>query len=385
MPLARRMQAINPFRVVDVMERAWEAERAGRHIVHLEVGEPDFGTPAPVVEAATRFIADGRVHYTSSLGIPQLREAISGYYAWRFGLDVPARRIVVTTGASGALLLALAATVDRDDEILVTDPGYPCNRNLIRLCDGQPRPVPVGAASDYQLTAELAEEHWGPATGGVLVATPSNPTGTIVPPAELGAIAVLAAERGGLCFVDEIYGELVYDTPPHTVLSQAADVFVISSFSKTFGMTGWRLGWMVCPQWALRAVEMLAQNAYISPPVPAQHGGVAAFTADVWAVVEERRCAFKERRDLLVEGLREIGFGVPVTPQGAFYVYAESDAFGPDSFALAGRLLDEAGVAAVAGNDFGDFEAERHLRFSYTTSRKEIATGLERLEACLRP
>lgn len=382
--LANRMAAISPFRVVDVMERAWELERAGRNVVHLEVGAPDFGTPAPVVEAAARFIADGRVHYTSSLGIPSLREAISGYYASRFGLDVPPRRVVVTTGASGALLLALAATVDRDDEILLTDPGYPCNRNLIRLCEGLPRAVPVGSASNYQLTAGLVDRHWSEATRGVLLATPSNPTGTVVPPAELGAIAALVAERGGLCFVDEIYGELVYDAPPHTVLADSDDVFVISSFSKTFGMTGWRLGWMVCPEWALRAVEVLAQNAYISPPVPAQYGAVAAFTPEVWAVVEERRAAFKERRDLLVAGLREIGFGTPATPQGAFYLYARGDAFCSDTSELVDRLLTQAGVAITPGNDFGDFEAERHVRFSYTTSLDQITLGLERMAACLR-
>ena len=265
-PLARRTTTITPFRVVDVMEAAWAAERAGRSIVHLEVGEPDFGTPEPVVEAAGKAIADGRVRYTSSLGIPELREAISGYYADRFGVDVPARRVVVTTGASGALLLALAATVDRDHEVLLADPGYPCNRNLIRLCEGVPVGIPVGADTDYQLTAALVAGRWTARTWAVLLATPSNPTGTVVPPGELAAIAAGAADRGGVCFVDEIYGELVYDRPPATVLASTDTSFVVNSFSKTFGMTGWRLGWMVCPDWALAAVEALSQNAFISPP-----------------------------------------------------------------------------------------------------------------------
>jgi aspartate/methionine/tyrosine aminotransferase len=378
------MDAITPFRTVDVMERAWAAERAGRSIVHFEVGEPDFGTPAAVVDTASRAIAGGRVHYTSSLGIPPLREAISGYYASRFGIDVPPARIVVTTGASGALLLALAATVDRDDTVLLTDPGYPCNRNLIRLCEGVPRPIPVAANTDYQLTAGLVAEHWDETTRGVLLATPSNPTGTIVPPAELAAIAAEVAGRGGICFVDEIYGELVYNTPPTTILASTDDPFVVNSFSKTFGMTGWRLGWMVCPDWAVPAVEMLAQNAYISPPAPAQFGAVAAFTPDVWALVEERRAAFRARRDLLVDGLREIGFSVPVTPQGAFYVYAGTEGLHPDSFTLARRLLDEAGVAVVPGNDYGDFQPERHVRFSYTTSLDQITEGLRRLAAWAR-
>src|SRR5438270_11518852 len=218
-PLAPRTTTITPFRVVDVMEAAWAAERAGRSIVHLEVGEPDFGTPAPVVEAATKAIADGRVRYTSSLGLPALRETISGYYAGRFGIDVPTRRVVVTTGASGALLLALAATVDRDDGVLLADPGYPCNRNLIRLCDGLPVGLPVGAETDYQLTAGLVADGWSPSTKAVLLASPSNPTGTMVAPKELAAIAAEADGRGGVCFVDEIYGELVYDRAPATVLA----------------------------------------------------------------------------------------------------------------------------------------------------------------------
>ena len=377
--LARRMADITPFRTVDVMEAAWAAERAGRSIVHLEVGEPDFGTPPPVVEAASKAIADGRVRYTSSLGIPELREAISGYYADRFGVDVPARRVVVTTGASGALLLALAATINRDDQVLLSDPGYPCNGNLIRLCEGEPRRIPVGALTDYQLTAELVAGGWTPRSRAVLLASPSNPTGTVVPPGELAAIAAEAERRGGVCFVDEIYGELVYDRAPATVLASTETAFVINSFSKTFGMTGWRLGWMVCPDWALRAIETLAQNAFISPPAPAQYGGLAAFTREVWATVEERRQAFAARRDLLVDGLRAAGFGVPVMPQGAFYLYARSDTLDSDSMRLAHRLLDEAGIAAVGGLDYGDHEPHAHMRFSYTTSIEQIIEGVRRL------
>jgi aspartate/methionine/tyrosine aminotransferase len=384
--LARRTGDITPFRVVDVMEAAWAAERAGRSVVHLEVGEPDFGTPAPVVEAVTKAITDGRVRYTSSLGLPELRERISAYYAERFGVEVPVRRVVVTPGASGALLLALAATVDRDDAVLLADPGYPCNRNLIRLCEGLPVGVPVGADTDYQLTAGLVADRWDDRVRGVLLATPSNPTGTLVPPDELAAIVAETDRRGGVCFVDEIYGELVYDRAPATVLAAPGPVdsgapFVINSFSKTFGMTGWRLGWMVCPDWALPAVEALAQNAFISPPAPSQYGGVAAFTPEVWAVVEERRQAFAARRDVLVDGLRRSGFGVPVTPQGAFYVYARSDGLDTDSMRLARRLLDEAGVAAVPGCDFGDHEPAAHLRFSYTTSLDQITAGVRRLAA----
>ena len=215
----------------------------------------------------------------------------------------------------------------------------------------------------------------------MLLASPSNPTGTLVAPPELAAIAAESEARNGVCFVDEIYGELVYDRAAATVLADSDSPFVVNSFSKTFGMTGWRLGWMVCPDWALPAVEALAQNAFIAPPAPAQYGGLAAFTPEVWATVEQRRQAFAARRDVLLDGLRTAGFGVPVTPQGAFYIYARSDALGPDSMGLARRLLDEAGVAAVPGCDFGDHEPGAHLRFSYTTSLDQIAEGVRRLIA----
>jgi aspartate/methionine/tyrosine aminotransferase len=383
--LARRTEAIAPFRVVEVMERAWALERQGRSIVKFIVGEPDFGTPQPVVAAATAAIADGLVHYTPALGILELRDAIDGYYVERFGVTVPRERIVVTTGASGALLLALAATIDRDRTLLMADPGYPCNRNFVPLFEGTAQPVPVDASTQYQLTAALVDAQWNEATAGVLLATPANPTGTVVAPDELAAIARTAEARGGVCFVDEIYGELVYDVAPATVLARTDGAFVFNSFSKTFGMTGWRLGWMVCPDWALPAVEALAQNMYISPPAPAQRGAVAAFAPAVWHEVERRRKEFEARRDLLVSGLRSIGFGVPVVPQGAFYVYAEIDRFSDDSSSFARRLLDEAGVAVTPGDDFGTHLAHRHVRFSYTTSLEQISLGLDRLTALLGP
>ena len=377
------MTDIEPFRVVEVMEAAWELEAAGRRLVWLVAGEPDFGTPEAVVAAAARAAAGGHVHYTASLGIPPLRQAISGYYADRFGVDVPAERIAVTTGASSALLMALAATVDPDREILLTDPGYPCNRTFVRLSEGVPIGVPVGADTDFQLTAGLVGSAWTAATAGVLLATPSNPTGTIVAPDELAAIADVVAGRDGVLYVDEIYGELVYDRPGHTVLSHTDDAFVINSFSKTFGMTGWRLGWLVMPPWAVEAVRTLAQNMYISPPAPAQHGGLAAFTPAVWDIVEERRLAFRARRDLLVAGLREIGFTVASMPEGAFYVYAGIRAFDDDSSAFARRLLHEAGVAVTPGRDFGTHRAADHVRFSYTTSLEQIEEGLDRLASHL--
>ena len=381
--LAARTRDIAPFRVVEVMEKAWAVEATGRSVVHLTAGEPDFGTPAPVVDAAARAIADGQVGYTSSIGIPALREAISRYYAERFNVEVPASRIVVTAGASAALVLAFGATLEARDEVILSDPGYPCNRNLIRLYDAEAVGAPVGPAENYQLTIESVAAHWSDRTRGVLICTPSNPTGTLIDAADLAELVRWTTNRGGLAFVDEIYGELVYDRPPSTALSSSSDAFVVNSFSKTFGMTGWRLGWLVCPEWALDAVTRLAQNLYISPPTPAQFGALAAFTPEVWEIVEQRRGLFLERRDLLVSGLRQLGFGVPVTPQGAFYVYARCDRFG-DSSEFVDRLLREAGVAVVPGNDFGLFEAEAHVRLSYTTSVDQIHEALARLDAFTR-
>ncbi len=382
--LAARMDTIAPFRVVEVMEKAWEVQATGRSVVHLVAGEPDFGTPAPVVDAASKAIADGHVHYTSSLGIPPLREAISRYYAERLGVDVPASRIVVTTGGSAALLLAFGATLDAGDQVVMSDPGYPCNRNLIRLYGAQPVGARVGPADNYQLSIETAARAWTDQTRGLLVGTPSNPTGTAIPAADLAELVRWTARRDALCFVDEVYGELVYDTAPFTALTESDEVFVVNSFSKTFGMTGWRLGWLVCPDWAIDAVTRLAQNVYISPPVPAQFGALAAFTPEVWAIVEERRRLFQGRRDLLVGGLRALGFGVPVMPQGAFYVYARCDRFATDSSELVSRLLNEAGVAVVPGDDFGAFEAEHHVRFSYAASLEQLQEALTRLDAFVR-
>jgi aspartate/methionine/tyrosine aminotransferase len=313
-----------------------------------------------------------------------LREPISSYYAERFGVDVAPSRIVVTAGASAALVLAFGATLDAGDEVILSDPGYPCNRNLIRLYGAAPVGAPVGPADNYQLSIDALAARWTDRTRGVLIGTPANPTGTALTLQELGELLRWTTGRGGLSFVDEVYGELVYDRPRATALSCSGDVFVVNSFSKTFGMTGWRLGWLVCPEWAIDAVTRLAQNLYISPPGPAQFGALAAFTPEVWAIVEQRRVVFEARRDLLVGGLRELGFGVPLMPQGAFYVYARCDRFAADSSELVWRLLNEAGVAVAPGDDFGAFEAERHVRFSYAASLDALHEALARLDAFAR-
>jgi aspartate/methionine/tyrosine aminotransferase len=377
--LARRAADISPFRVVEVMERAWRVEASGRSVIHLVAGEPDFGTPAPVVQAAARAMDGGRLHYTPALGLPELRDALAAYYAERLGVEVPDRRIVVTTGASAALLLAFGATVDPGGEVLVTDPGYPCNANLVKLYGGIPVGVPVDAGTGYQPGPGTLDGARTGATTGVLVGTPANPTGAVMPAADLEAVIGWAAATGLTCYVDEVYGELVYDRDPSTAASLSDDVFVIGSFSKTFGMTGWRLGWLVCPDWALDAVRRLAQNMYISPPAPAQAAGIAALQPEVWDEVAHRIEVLRRRRDVMVAGLRAVGFDVPRVPEGAFYAYAGCGALCGDSSELVDRLLNDAGVAVAPGNDFGAHRAAGHVRFSYAASTEQIEEALERM------
>ncbi|HJU21180.1 MAG TPA: aminotransferase class I/II-fold pyridoxal phosphate-dependent enzyme, partial [Casimicrobiaceae bacterium] len=310
--LAARVGAIEPFHVMEVQTAARALEAAGRSVIHMEIGEPDFPTPEPVLEAARRAIADGHLHYTSALGLPELREAIARDYASRYGVDVDPQRVIVTSGSSAALLLVMALLVDRGDEVLLADPGYPCNRHFVRLLEGTPIGIPVTPDARYQLTAELIERNWRARTRGVLIATPSNPTGTTVPYEEMRRIATLVERLRGRLVVDEIYLGLTYGEKPRSVLGFAHDAFVVSSFSKLFNMTGWRLGWIVAPKAHVRDLEKLAQNLYISPPTPSQYAALACFTPQTHAIVEERRRAFQARRDFLVPALRELGFRIPV-------------------------------------------------------------------------
>jgi aspartate/methionine/tyrosine aminotransferase len=377
--LARRMEGIAPFHVMALLARARALEAQGRSIVHMEIGEPDFPTPRPVCEAAIRLIATGQLFYTQSLGLPALREAISRFYAERYAVHVPPSRIVVTPGASAALLLAVTALVNAGDEVLMADPCYPCNRNFVRMLGGTPVAVPVGAQSAYQLLPEMVERHWSARTKAVMVASPSNPTGTLMPEDSLRRIAAISEERGGALIVDEIYHGLVYDGSCTTALKLNDDVFVINSFSKYFNMTGWRLGWMVVPERFVSDLDKLAQNVYLSAPTAAQHAALAAFEPATLAILEERRAEFKQRRDFLVPALRTLGFRIPVVPQGAFYVYADCSAFTADSFAFARDLLEGAGVAITPGADFGAHGAERHVRFAYTNAVAVLDDGVRRI------
>jgi len=382
--LARRVAEIEPFHVMALLARARELEAQGRSIVHMEIGEPDFPTPEPILRAGLRALQKGELFYSPACGLPQLREAIAGYYRTRYGVELPPSRILVTTGASAALLLACAALVDPGDEVLLADPGYPANRHFVRVFEGVPRLVPVDAGSGYQLAPDHLEQHWGTRTAAALVATPANPTGTLVSAERLSGMAEFARERGGVLIVDEIYHGLVYEGDYTTAAALAEDVFVINSFSKYFNMTGWRLGWMVAPERAVGELDKLAQNLYLAAPTPAQLAALAAFEPETLAILEDRRREFQERRDYLVPALRGLGFEIPVMPQGAFYVYAGCGRLTRDSFAFARDLLEQAGVAITPGVDFGANAPERHVRFAYTSSIDRLREGVSRIAAFLK-
>jgi aspartate/methionine/tyrosine aminotransferase len=382
---AARALAVEPFHAMRVLARAKELEAQGRDIVHMEVGEPDFATPAPIVEAGRRALADGLTRYTPATGLPLLREAIAHYYGERYAVPVRPGCVLVTPGASGALNLVLAGLLDPGDEVLLADPGYPCYRHLVGLLGGRPRLVALGPDSGFKLTAERAAAAWSPGVRVVLVASPSNPTGSVLEPTELAALYHLAQARGAALVVDEIYQGLVYDTTDHTALAVGSEgLFVVNSFSKYFGMTGWRLGWAVCPDDFAQVLDRIAQNLYLAAPTLAQHAALAAFGPETRALIEARCVEYRHRRDFLIEALERLGFAFAGRPQGAFYLYADAAVFGMPSADLAADLLEHAGVAVTPGLDFGLTGAERYLRFAYTTDLARLEEGERRLGGWLR-
>ena len=381
---ARRVADIEPFRVVEVLARATELAATGRDIVHMAAGEPDFATAGPIVEAGRAALASGATYYTQAAGIPQLREALSQFYADEYGLDISPRRIMVTPGASGALLLLSSLLINPGDGMLMTDPGYPCNRHFLRLVEGRGQLVPVDAGSNYQLTAELVAANWRDNTIGVMVASPANPTGTVLDREELSALSREVRARQGYLVVDEIYHGLGYDAPTPSVLEVDPDAFVINSFSKYFGMTGWRLGWLVAPEAAVEEMEKLAQNLFISLSTMAQYAALAGFEPGTREILDRRREIFRQRRDYLLPAVRELGFTVPCAPQGAFYIYADASRFTSDSQAFCLQLLEEHGVALTPGLDFGHYRSQQHIRFSYTTGLERLELAVSRLAAVLR-
>ncbi|MDA0225653.1 MAG: aminotransferase class I/II-fold pyridoxal phosphate-dependent enzyme, partial [Proteobacteria bacterium] len=350
---AARAAAIGPFEVMEVLARAQALESGGRHVVHMEIGEPDFTAPPQVVDAAVRALRAGATAYTVALGLGALREAIATHHTTRLGAPVDPARVAVTAGASGALLLVAALYVDPGDEVLVPDPGYPGYRHIVRAFEGVPRALPVDAENGFQPTLEAVRAAWGPRTIGLLLGSPSNPAGTVIARDELERIATFIAARGGVLIVDEIYQGLVYDAAPRSAADLDGEVVLVNSFSKYFCMTGWRLGWAILPLDRIKAFERLAQHLFICPPSVAQHAALAAFEPATLEILETRREEFRRRRDRLVPGLEAAGLRVPAHPDGAFYVYADCSALASDARDFAMALLEQEGVAATPGADFG--------------------------------
>lgn len=380
---ADRTRTVAPFLAMEFGKRAAALEAQGHHVIKLSLGEPDFGAPPSVVQAMHKALDQNRTAYTPALGIPELRQAISRHYATTHDVDIDPGRVIVTAGASAALLLLTAALVNSGDEVLVGDPSYPCNRHFLTSFGARVNLVPTAVETSYQLDLSLVQQHWESRTCGLMIATPSNPTGTSVPPNELGAICRFARERGGWRIVDEIYLGLQDGTSSRThartVLAEDPGALVINSFSKYFGMTGWRLGWCVVPQTMVDVVERLAQNYYICPSAPAQYAAVTCFDPESIAECERRRTLLVRRRALVLQGLQGIGLKVPVEPDGAFYVYIDISSTGMNAMRFCERALEEAYVSLTPGQDFGHWGADQHVRLSYAASESDLGEALARL------
>lgn len=381
--LAHKLEHIEPFHVMELVKRAEAMQAAGRDIVHMSIGEPDFTAIPEVVAALEQAARDGRSQYTPALGLPALREAIARFQGEHFGTPIDPARVIVTAGASGALTLACAALLDPGAEVLMADPAYPCNRHIVTAAGGVPRLIATSAEGRFQLSARQVATHWHKATAGVIVASPSNPTGTTIAPAALAELVDEVRARDGFTLVDEIYLGLSYDQPPRSAAALGDDVILVNSFSKYFHMTGWRLGWLVVPPALVPAFEKLAQNLVICASALAQHAALACFTPAALAQFEARRAAFQTRRDLVLSAFERLGLAVPVRPDGAFYVYADVSAHSEDSQAFAEAMLRETGVCAVPGMDFGHVGARRYMRFSYANSVPRLHEAMARLERWL--
>ena len=380
---AKRLEHIEPFHVMRIITRAMEIQASGVDVVNLAVGEPDFPTPSLIVDAAVNALKADSMRYLPALGRDELREAISQWYQQKYAIHVPKERIAVTTGSSGALLLTMGVLVSPGDEILMSDPSYPCNRNFVSTMEGASTLIPVGPETSYQLTAELVEKNWTDRTVGVMVASPSNPTGTMIEHDVLRDIHRVVQANAGTLIVDEIYHGITYGQDAASALDFADDVFVINSFSKFFSMTGWRLGWAVVPDRFINSFETLAQNLYISSPDVAHKAAAAAFHSDGIKAGNLYRSVYQEQRDYLVTELKNIGFRIPVEPTGAIYIYADCSEFSNDSFQFCQDLLEKAGVAIAPGLDFGFNQANQHVRFSFPKPVSILTEGVRRIRAHL--
>jgi aspartate/methionine/tyrosine aminotransferase len=393
MRISARAQRIEPFYVMEVAKAAsalaQEVAHSGQPMIFLNIGEPDFTAPPLVQEAAARAVHNGTTQYTQATGLAPLRERISAWYASRFGVDVPARRIVITAGASAALQLACLALIESGDEILMPDPSYPCNRHFVSAAEGNAVLIPTTAQERFQLSAAKVEAAWTPRTRGVLLASPSNPTGTSIRPAEMARIHSFVSGKGGITLLDEIYLGLSHDDAfGQTALALDDQLISINSFSKYFNMTGWRLGWLVVPDALVPVVERLAQNLFICPSTIAQHAALACFEAESIAEYERRRAEFKARRDWFIPALNDMGLNVPVMPDGAFYAWADCTAacakLGIEgSWDFAFEVMRRAHVAITPGRDFGNHDMHRYVRFSTASSMAQLQEAAARLKALL--
>jgi aspartate/methionine/tyrosine aminotransferase len=393
MKIAQRAQRIEPFYVMEVAKAATERAALVAHtdapMIFLNIGEPDFTAPPLVQEAAARAVHDGVTQYTPALGIPELRERISDWYSTRFGVNVPARRIVITAGASAALQLACLALIEAGDEVLMPDPSYPCNRHFVSAAEGRAVLVPTTAAERFQLSAEQVRANWTAHTRGVLLASPSNPTGTSIHPDELRAIYKEVSQRGGTTLIDEIYLGLSHDEQfGQSALGIDDQIISINSFSKYFNMTGWRLGWLVVPDSLVPVIERLAQNLFICASTVAQHAALACFETESIAEYERRRAEFKARRDYFVPALNALGLNVPVIPDGAFYAWADCSAAADKlgvkgSWDFAFEVMNKANLAITPGRDFGHADTSRFVRFSTARSLPELQAAIGRLQTLL--
>lgn len=384
MLFAQRVQNIAPFHVMRILESAKLLESQGIDVCHMEVGEPDFETAFPIQQAGVAALSDNFTKYTQAAGIPELRQRIAQWYAERFGVRLDADRVIVTPGASGALQLLMGLLLDPGDEILLTDPGYPCNRHLAILAGGSPVSLNVSAENNYQPTPEQVREVWKSGKSkALLIASPANPTGAVISRERLKELYECVSELGGLLVVDEIYQGLTYSEDSWSALELGNDIIVINSFSKYFGMTGWRIGWMVAPLQAVQHLERIAQNSYLSATTTSQYAALASFSEEAVEIHEQRRAAFRQRRDYLRPALESLGFSIDAPAEGAFYLYANCSAICNDANWLVEKLLNQAHVACTPGDDFGKYQGNHYIRFAYTRSIEHLSKGIARMEKVL--
>jgi len=377
--LARRLAHVQPFHAVEILKQAQALQAQGRDVISLGIGEPDFSAPPQVVQALHRAAQAGLDGYTSPAGLSALRAAIADYTARQFGAHIDPARVIVTAGASGALLLAAMTLIDPGDEVLMPDPTYPANQNFITAAGGSARLIACQPENRYQLSAQDVRDHWGPQTRGVLIASPSNPTGATIAPRVMRELVAEVRARGGFVILDEIYLGLHYGDACQSGLALDDDILVINSFSKFFHMTGWRLGWLIAPAHMVPVIERLAASLVICASSLAQHAALACFEPEVMQIFEKRRLSFQQRRDYLIPELQRLGLRVPVIPDGAFYVFSDVSAHSSDSDDFSRRLLHEAGVAVIPGRDFGAAHARHTVRFSYTIGVDRLRQAVQRM------